>query len=170
MDIALWDTAITITIRSEALIGININAVECVDEVFYRLKAYFYSVRNLDATKEVRHCVLAHVDAINTSVSELVFRACSAMELDVKITRNRYEEDFILFRIDYGEHINVATGRGSDASSRVCPADIDNERIVLRIDLRNILFFLFELDIVGKDNLELLVVFLRVVLKDFEII
>ena len=115
------------------LVGIDIDAAKCVDDLDDSLEADLASVVNLNA-EQIFDGVFGHLDAVDAGVGELVFIAGGTVELDVIVARDRNEEDACGLWIYDGDDINIAAGGLGDGATRVGAGNIHCERLGGNVD------------------------------------
>lgn len=96
------------------------------------------------------------MDAVHTGVGELILRSGGAVELDVAITRNASEEDFVGDRVYRGEHVDVTKSAGAKLTVGVIAADINRKGFGGNIDFRFINGIGFDFDLDCVENLGIL--------------
>lgn len=107
VDIPLWNRDMTIGPRHKLLIGININAADCINQVYDGRKVDFEIIIDFDV-EQIFESLHGHLYAIDASMGKFVAVASSTVELNVIIARNGRKQNFVSFWVDGGKHIDVA--------------------------------------------------------------
>ena len=97
-------------------------------------------------------------------MGELVFKAGSAMKLDVIVAWDAGQEDFMSFGIDGYNHVDVASGDSGDIAISINATDVDIKRIAGDVDVRG--FEIFDCSF-NRDSIKGAIIFGFETVKNF---